>query len=660
MFGGEELVRAHKSRATAVANIIILSFAIIFLRLWYLQVIKGEHLHSYSVKNRLRREIVRAPRGMVFSRDGKLLVNNTPRFDAVLTRQYLINPKVTLARLAKILKMPPKRVKRIIKKHSSQAKYRPIIIKKNISREEVAVIETNNAELAGVSVETFISRKYKDTEVGAHLLGYISEINQNQLPKYTRRDNYEYRLGDFIGQFGLEQQMDKTLRGVNGFEYVEVDAFGRKKRYISKDNLFKGIKNQPSVPGKNIKLTIDHNMQLAGAQALTGKTGSVVAIDISTGQILTMVSSPAFDPAVFSKGLSSKYWNSLRNNPNKPMYDKAIQNHYSPGSTFKPFTAIAGLEEGLIDGNSKIRCHGTFKLGRRVYHSWKKYGTKKVDVRNALQQSCNIFFYTLGSKLDIDVLGKYARMFGLGEKTGVGLPREVSGLIPSKEWKLKLKGEVWQQGETLSCSIGQSYILASILQMANAYAAIASEGKLYRPYLVKEIFDNSGKVLEKFEPELIRDIKLKPSTFKLVKEGLYRVVNTPKGTAWWRRGRGNQMAGKTGTSQVVSQAADKLYKKCEEAEEKFRHHGLFVAFAPFDNPKIAVASLVEHGCHGSSAAAPVVEKVISTYMKKYMPEKQQEYAKQEQKEYLTWLRDRNKKRAAALKVKEAESEQPEG
>ena len=245
MFGDEELIKGHRSRATAVAQIILLCFSIIFLRLWFLQIIKGSQLHEYSVKNRLRREIVRAPRGMVYSRDGKLLVNNTPRFDAVLTRQYLREKEDTLKRLGGILGMSVKSIKKIIKKNSFQAKYRPIIIKKNISREEVAKIEVSIYGLPGVSVETFISREYKDSDVGAHLLGYISEISKDQLPKYSKRDNYDYRLGDFIGQFGLEQQMDKTLRGINGYEYVEVDAFGRKKRYISENNLFKGFKTNP-------------------------------------------------------------------------------------------------------------------------------------------------------------------------------------------------------------------------------------------------------------------------------------------------------------------------------------------------------------------------------------------------------------------------------
>lgn len=662
MFGDEELIKLHRKRATQVANIILVCFGIILLRLWYLQVYKGDQYHKFSIQNRLRKEIVRAPRGMIYSANKQLLVDNIPRFDAVLTRQYLKNKDETFNRLAAILNMDVKDIKSIIKKHSSQARYRPIIIKKNISLDEVAQIETENAFLPGVSVDTFISREYVDGEVGAHLLGYISEISQQQLPKYRSRDKLDYHLGDFIGQFGIEEEMDKTLRGDNGFEYVEVDALGRKKKYINTDNLFQGIQDRMPRPGQNLKLTIDRDLQIAAYEALKGKSGSLVAIDVDTGKILSMVSTPAFDPSQFSRGLTTEYWNSLITNEENPLRDRSIQEHFSPGSTFKPFTAIAALEEGIINPNTKIRCHGTYRLGRRVYHSWKRWGTEKVNIRDALMQSCNIFFYKAATDMDIDSLAKYAKMFGFGQRSGISLPREVSGLIPTKEWKLKRNGIPWQQGETLSCSIGQSYVLTSTLQLANAYAALATKGKLFKPYVVDEVFDYNGKLIKKYEPELIREIELKDSTWNAVREGLHRVVNQPKGTAWWRRGFGNNMAGKTGTSQVIrAQSAENLYSKCSEMPYEFRHHGVFVAFAPYDDPKIAVAALVEHGCGGSTAAAPVVEKVVSQYMQKYLPEKHKEFAKKEKAQYLSFLRKRNAAREKAkLESEENSSEEDSG
>ena len=654
MFGDKELIHIHKARALQIANIIVLCFVVVVARLGYLQIYKGKLYQKFSQQNRLRKEVVRAPRGMIYDRNDKTLVDNTPRFDAMLTRQFLSNKELTFKKVSKILDMDIKEVKKIIKKSSYQAKYIPIILKKNISQKEVAMIETENETLPGISVNTFISRDYLDKEIGAHALGYISEISQRQLPKYRKRDDVDYKLGDFIGQFGIEEQVDKTIRGDNGFEYVEVDALGRKKKYINQNDLFDGIKNQSPKPGKNIKLTIDRDLQLAGYEALKGASGSVVAIDIETGEILAMVSTPSFDPSQFSRGLTQKYWNSLINNEENPLRDRNIQEHFSPGSSFKPFTAIAALEEEFITGETQMQCHGYFKFGRRIYRSWKRGNSMKVGVVDSLKNSCNIFYYKIGAELDIDVLAKYYRMFGFGKRTGIKLPREVSGLIPTKEWKLKRNGIPWQGGETLSCAIGQSYILTSTLQLANAYATIATRGKRYRPFIVKEVLDQNQNIVKTMKPELIADLKLKESTWDLIQKGLYRVANSPGGTAFWRRGKGNQMAGKTGTSQVVgATSVQQLYSKCEDKEYKFRHHGVFAAFAPYQNPKIAVAALVEHGCHGSSAAAPVVEKVISKYMEKNMPEFKEKYAKIEREQLIKYIR---KRKAAREKAQEAEDE----
>lgn len=647
MFGDEELIQIHKSRGLQVANIIVFCFVIVLFRLWYLQIYKGELYHKFSIQNRLRKEIIRSPRGMIYSRNNQLLVDNTPRLDVVITRQFLNDKENTLKRLAEILGMQVESIRKIIKKHSTEAKYRPIIIKKNLKPAEVAKIETENASLPGVSVQMFISREYVDKEIGAHALGYISEISQKKLPRFKKRDGIDYKLGDFIGQFGIEEKQDRVLRGENGFEYVEVDALGRKKKYINTDNLFKGIENEPPKPGRNLKLTLDRDLQRVAYEALGENAGSVVAIDVNSGELLTMISTPAFNPSQFSRGLTEKYWGSLRDNEDKPMGDRSIQNHFSPGSTFKTITAIAALEEGLINKSSKIRCHGSFRFGRRTYRSWKRYGTEKVDVTNALRYSCNIFFYKVATELDIDVLARYANLFGFGKKTGINLAREVSGLIPTKEWKLKTNGIPWQQGETLSCSIGQSYVLVSTLQLANAYAAIATKGKLYKPFIVKEVLDNQGNILKKTQPEILSEINLQDTTWDLIHKGLYKVANSPNGTAWWRRGLGNQMAGKTGTSQVVrAQSDEDLYAKCEEKEKRNRHHGLFVAFAPFDNPKIAVAAFIEHGC-SSSVASPVVEKVINKYMKKYLPA---EYEKNMIKEKAQYARFIQKRKEAQKKI----------
>jgi penicillin-binding protein 2 len=620
MLQKENPVKDYKSRVIIIGNIVALSFAIIMARLWYLQIYNGEKLYRYSLENSLRKENLKAPRGLVFSRNNKLLIHNVPRFDAVIIPQYLRNKKPSLKKLAKIIDMPMASIEKILRKNSIQPRYMPVVIKKNISMKEVAIMETENFKIPGVSVRQFIGREYPDKEVGAHLLGYISEINEKQIPKLRKKYGHNYRSGDHIGQAGIEEMLDRHLRGEDGQQIVEVDALGRARRYVRSEKLFKGILNRSFKRGDNLRLTIDKDLQLTAYNSLEGKVGSVVAVDVETGEILAMVSRPSFDPSQFGRGISREYWNSLITNENNPLLDRNIQEHYSPGSTFKTVTALAGLEEGLIDEKTEVKCNGHMKFGIRKFHCWKKRGHGKVNIYKAIKESCDIYFYKLAQMLDVDVLAKYANMLGLGTKTGVSLPREIPGLIPTKEWKKEYTGETWQKGETLSVVIGQSFALTTPIQLAMSYAALANGGKLYKPYYLKEIFNNAGEVVKKSSPELIQKMDIKPKTLKILKKGLFNVVNEKKGTAYWFRGRGIKMAGKTGTSQVVRIGSDKIYNKCEEMEYKFRHHGIFVSYAPADDPKIAVSVVVEHGCHGSSAAAPVARNIIDTYMKKYHPE----------------------------------------
>ena len=632
MFGEEDIVKLHKRRATLIGNGIIICLALVLARLWYLQIFKGEQLYKWSIKNRLRREVIMAPRGMIYSRNNQLLVDNIPRFDAVITPQYLKDRKKTLQRVAQVLSMKIEDIENILKRNSYQAKYKPVLIKKDISRKEVAIIETENSKSPGVSVETFISREYLDRDIGAHLLGYISEIQEQQLNRYRKRDNIRYKLGDFIGQFGLEEQMDLILRGADGYEFVEVDALGRKKRHLESKGFLGDVLGERVRPGKNLKLTIDRDMQQVAYQSLEEKVGSVVALDIYTGEVMVMVSRPSFNPSLFSRGITSDDWEAIKNDKMNPLRDRNIQEHYPPGSVFKIVTAIVGLEEGIVNEKTEYYCPGKFKSGRRTFHCWRKYGHRGVNMKKALRESCNVYFYKIASQLDIDVLAKYAFDFGFGKKTGISLPREASGLIPTREWKFKKSGVKWQRGETLSCAIGQSYILASPLQIAGLLSLVANGGQLHRPYLVQEIFTNSGKVVKKFSPDIKSKIKISEKTLEIVREGLFEVVNHPKGTAFYRRGRGLDMAGKTGTSQVMRISADRLYEKCDDLPRKEKRHGLFAAFAPYENPKIAVAAIVEHGCSGAKAAAPIVVDVMEVYMKKYHPEEYEQIKQKEKRE----------------------------
>ncbi len=635
MFGEDDLVKSHQERADIILNIIVVCFAILLARLWYLQIYHGKMFFNYSLENRLRKDVVRAPRGMIFSRNNVLLTHNVPRFDAIITPQYLEGDDETIPYLAKILETTPDSITKILKKYQGQAKYIPVVIKKNISRREVAIIETESSKLPGVSVETFISREYTDKDTGAHLLGYISEISQEKIPRLRERDKYDYKQGDFIGQGGIEQQYDLEIRGEDGYQFMEVDARGRARRHVTSDDLYSGIDNKPAQPGKNVRLTIDRDVQLAAYHALDGKDGAAVAVDIDSGEIIAMVSRPAYDPANFSTGLTNNYWGQLVMDEKRPLRDRTIQEHYSPGSTFKPLTAIAALEEKIVDENTKIVCNGVFRMGGRPFHCWKKEGHGVVDVVKAVRESCDVFFYNIAMKMDIDVLYKYATLFGMGQRLGIILPRETSGLIPNKEWKKKRTGVEWQKGETLSCVIGQSFINVTPLQLAMFYATMANEGKLWRPHVVKEIFSNSGAVVKRFEPEMIHQFKVSPKTMGLIKQGLFDVVNTQGGTASSLRGAGIQMAAKTGTAQVISFSADKIFNKCENQEYKYRNNGLFAAYAPAGNPKIAVGVVVEHGCHGGSAAGPVAKEIIASYLNKYYPTYQKKIIAQEQAK-MTW------------------------
>jgi penicillin-binding protein 2 len=653
VFGEDDLVRAHKERADVILNVIIFCFVVILSRLWYLQIYQGERFHNFSLQNRLRKETVKASRGMIFSRNNQLLIHNTPRFDAVVVPQYLKNKDATLKKLGQILGVPIKSINKTLKKNRGQASYRPITIKKNISLKEVAIIETENSKMPGINVNSFISREYRDGEIGAHLLGYISEINQIQLPKYRKRDDYNYKLGDWIGQAGIEEKFDLMLRGDDGYEFVEVDARGRMRRNITSSSLFSGIENKPYKPGLNLRLTIDRDLQVQAYKSLEGKVGAVVAVDVNTGEVLSMVSRPAFDPSRFSRGLTREYWSSLVNDERNPLRDRTIQEHYSPGSTFKTFTALAALEEGIITPDQEINCGPTFRLGRRIYHDWKRNGHGKTNLYKSLRRSVDVYYYSIATQLDIDILAHYARQFGFGERTEIPLSRETTGLIPTKEWKRKHNGEEWQAGETLSCVIGQSYVLATPLQLAMAYAAIANGGKLYRPYVIKEIFSNDGEIIEKYSSQLVRKVKVSDKSLKAVKRGLKEVVNHPKGTAWWHRGRGINMAGKTGTSQVRSMSSKELFARCKEMPYKDRHHGIFVGYAPYENPKIAVAAVVEHGCSGSGAAAPVVKDVITTYMKKYYKEEYDKNAEVDKKKYKKWLKNRQREQEKKKLAQEA-------
>jgi penicillin-binding protein 2 len=619
--GQEEQIREFQDRFRYIYAVVFLALGLLLSRMVFLQVLKGDQMRRYSEENRIKRVKVAAPRGMIFDRNRKMLIDNRPAFDLEITPQYLKESKrdnEVIALLSKLIHMSEADIKDVLDRGQYQASFLPVKVKTDLTRDEVASVESWKIEMPGVEVREEIKRTNIYGDVAAHLLGYIGEVNPTELP-ILNKTGIKYKLGDDTGKFGLEQRMEDTLRGVDGEDIKEVDALGRIKLDKGRGRVLSSNPGRTAYPGKNLILTIDQDLQEAAIKGFGDKIGSMVALDPRSGEILAMLSRPSFDPTEFSRGIPAAIWNKLLNDENHPLRDKAIQDHYSPGSTFKPFTAIAGLQEGLIDENSKLHCSGSIRFGNRVYHCWKKGGHGDINVVTAITQSCDVFFYRLAQKFkSVDDIAKWAMHFGLGRKTGISLAREVPGLMPTEEWKKDRLHQEWNDGETLSVAIGQSYTLVTALQLANAYATIGNGGTLYRPFLVKSIESYEGQVLEEFHPEIIEKAPLNPKTIQLVKEGLWGVVNTPHGTAYTERLPGMDMAGKTGTAQVINIASDKIYQNCFSLKFHDRHNGLFVAFAPVNDPKIAVAVIGEHVCHGA-AAAPIASSVIKTYLQKYEP-----------------------------------------
>lgn len=628
--GQDEQIREYQFRFRYLYIALFAIFFILLARLWYLQIISGDRFRQYSEENRIKRVKIASPRGMIFDRNKKLLVDNRPAFDLEVTPQELYADKEwkqTIARLSKMVKMPVEDIMGTLDAAKGQPRFMPVKIQQDLDPEQVAVVEAHKLDLPGVNIQMEIKRTNLYNDLAAHLMGYISEVNTTDLGRLNKnltQGAVPYKMGDVTGKFGLESRWESALRGIDGEEYMEVDALGRRKRQAK--SLASELATKPSVAGKNLILTVDQDLQVKAAEALGKlhgdmKIGAVIALNPKNGEILSAVSEPSFDPTEFSRGVSTKVWNELLNNDYHPLRDKTIQDHYSPGSTFKAVTAIAGLEEHEIDENTTVNCTGSIRVGNRVYHCWKHTGHGPVNLTKALAESCDVYFYRLGQKLGIDRIAKYAMMLGLGKKTGVNLAHEEPGLIPTEEWKKKRYGQEWIAGETLSCAIGQSYVLATPIQLANLFAAIGNGGNLYRPFIVKYIETPEGKILKEFHPELVSKASISPKTLETVRRGLERVVMDPIGTAFARRIPGIEVAGKTGSSQVVRMAQGKAPQKCENMPFKYRDNALFAAFAPPEDPVIAVAVMAEHACHGASGAAPIAMEVIKTYLQKYYPER---------------------------------------
>jgi penicillin-binding protein 2 len=590
-----------KHRYIGAGLCLVFIFGVLALRLVYLQMIRGEEYRRLSTTNCVRLKSIKSSRGLIYDRNHNLLVDNRPAFDLSIVLEDAKPLDTTLERLAELTGDSGDEFRATIKKAGRSAFYKPLVLKRDITRDLLAVIEAHQFDLPGIHIDIEPTRNYIHEKTAAHLIGYLGEINKKELASGKFPN---VRSGDSIGRYGVEKSFESDLQGKRGGHQVEVDVNGR---------VIKILRTVEPVSGKDLVLTMDLSLQQK-AEALLGENdGAVVALDPSNGDVLVMASSPSFDQNDFIGGISSKKWQVLMDDPGRPMNNKAIQAEYPPASTYKTITALAGLEEKVIDLNSTFFCPGFYKFGNRRYHCWNKYGHGNLNVVGAIAQSCDVFFYQTGEKLGVDTLARYAYGSGLGRLTGIRLAHERPGLIPTSAWKKRRFKEPWQAGETLSISIGQGFNLVTPLQMAVFIAAVGNNGTLYRPRLVKSVQDAKGQVVREIEPEIIGGLPASKKNLAIVRQGLLEVVHGNRGTARRIRIPGIEIAGKTGTAQVFSRKAGEKFNN-EKLRRTLQDHAWFVCYAPAQDPKIAISVIIEHGEHGSSAAAPVAKELIRAYL----------------------------------------------
>jgi penicillin-binding protein 2 len=529
-------------------------------------------------------------------------VDNRPSFDVSITLKDAAPLDRTIEKLARYLKTPADTLLSQIKQSRGVSAYSPLLIQQDVGRDTLAAIEVNKFDLPGVRVDVNLRRNYIHQSQAAHLIGYLSEISPTELKSGSYPD---CRSGDLIGKFGAEKVYENSLRGKRGGRQVEVNANGLVVRIL---------KTVEAEPGHNVYLTIDRSLQRRTEALLEGVVGAAVAVEPATGKILALASSPSFDQNSFVGGITRAQWESLISNPFRPMSNRAIQGEYPPGSTYKIITALAGLQEGVIDEKSVLHCPGYYRFGNRVYRCWKRGGHGQVDIVKAVEESCDVFFYQVGQQLGVDRLAWYAKAFGLGSPTGVQLDHEAHGLIPTAAWKKRRTGVPWQKGETLSIAIGQGFNLATPIQMALLAAAVANGGHRYSPMILDRVQLVDGQILQENTPKLMGKLPVSPAHLALVKLGLWKVVNGENGTARGSRLADIEFSGKTGTSQVISRKDDESMAE-EDMPAHLRSHAWFIAYAPSEKPSIAVAVVVEHGEHGSGAAAPIAKEMIKTYLR---------------------------------------------
>ncbi len=592
-----------KKRTDIATAVVLCLVALLVVRLWHLQVQQGSVYLERSESNRIRVQELAAPRGNILDRHGETLVTNRPRFNVIWIREDAPHPDEVIKQLARILEMDVSELLDRIRVGAEQPRFIPTRLKEDIDWRTLVQIENNSFNLPGVQIEVQPSRDYLYGNMASHLVGYLGEINPEELAEQREQS---YRSGDPIGKMGLEKLFESHLRGEKGLSYVEVDVRGFAQ---------KQLQTREPLPGNDIQLTLDIEIQKAAEEGLRDKAGAVVVMEVNSGRLLALVSAPHLPLDKFVGGIPVSVWRGLLDDQRAPLLNKPVQGQYAPGSTYKVVTALAALEEGVATPETTHFCSGSIVFGGRRYHCWKRGGHGHLDLKQALTQSCDIFFYQAGQKLGVDTLARYARLLGLGRQSGIILEHEKEGLVPSSAWKQQRHREPWQDGETMSVAIGQGFNLATPLQITRMIAAVANGGRLYRPKLVTAIRDPEGRLIDEFEPEMEHDVTaIRTSTWRLLQESLESAVEGERGTGRAARLQDIKVAGKTGTSQVV-RLAHFEHLEGEEIPYQFRDHAWFTAYAPAEAPEVAVTVLVEHGGGGGSVAAPIAKTVLEAYFR---------------------------------------------
>jgi penicillin-binding protein 2 len=585
-------------RLSVLQYLITVVFSILTVSFWVLQVVQHEKFKEMAENNHQRTLALRAPRGIVLDRDGRLLVQNRQSASISIVREHTTDLNRTIEMLASALRIDPAGIRAIVDRHRREPAYRPIAIIQDATDAQVAAVAARRYELPDVAVEEVPTRRYPDA-MAAHMFGYVGEATDAQVAQ-----DQTLKSGDIVGQSGIERMYNALLMGEDGAKRVTVNSVGREIELLEQID---------ATEGKRLRVTIDIDVQRAveDAFAAFGYRGAAVMLDPKTGEVLAFTSLPAYDPNAFAAGIDRATWAALNTDELKPLTDRVLQGRYSPGSTFKMTVASAALEEGVITPDFKVYCNGAGVFYGRAFKCWKPGGHGTVDLRHAIEQSCNVYFYTVGNMVGIDRMHKWATLLGLGVKSGIDLPNEIAGIMPSTEWKRQRTGEKWYPGETISVSIGQGQVSVTPISMAVMMATLANGGTRVTPHVLKAVDDGKGwKDVPAPAPQSV--VAMKPESLQAIRDGLWMVVND-RGTGGRARIPGYDVAGKTGTAQMISIEGGKA--AAGKTTRDLRDHGWFVFFAPRDNPQIAGVIFAEHAEHGYSAA-PIAKHAMETFFAK--------------------------------------------